>query len=279
MKNFLAPVTKSKVMQAVGKFYLAHEGAILTGGTIGFSLATTAVTYRNATKINHELSEAKKRLAVATTQDQKNEVYASTLKALVPLVAPIVLFQTATICTALYSKKQYDKKLAAAASALTIAEQAVAQYQAWQKETEEALGEKKYKKLQKEVAENTIYEASSEPVNQKQSESDQLFYEPVTGQLFWSNPDKVNLAWVKYREELRNSDECFVPIGERFIPDVGADYTAMAANVFGYYNEDAIKMDDEVSYTSVKVRVGGTERSALSICYYPTISFFGEMTN
>lgn len=282
MKNFLAPVMENKVVNKVttevSKFYIAHESAILTGGTIGFSLATTAITLRNAGEINAVIFEAKSALACCNSDDEKKQVYALTLKKLAPLVAPIVIFQSATIGCAVMAKKQSDKKISELASALTIAQQAVTYYQSFQKDAEEALGKEKIAKLNKEIEANTVHEASGSPVNSKISDDDQLIYEPVTGQLFWSNPDRINQAWVIYKNNVQNSDEAFVSLAEGgFLYKLGADDKCMAADLFGHYPEDVSKMNDEVYLNATKVVVNGKEMAALAINYYPTISFFGEI--
>lgn len=283
MKKLLAPVMQNKVVNTIvsesSKFYIAHESVILTGGTIGFSIATTAVTLKNAREICNVLDNAKLALANCTSKEQKNRVYAITLKSLAPLVTPIIIFQAATITTAVLAKKQSDKRISELAGALSIAQQAVTYYQNFQKQAEESLGEKKYHKLEKEIAENTVYEASASPVNTKQSDDDQLIYEPVTGQLIWSNPDRLDLSWVKYREALKEADEVFVPFSDTFFDKIGADSSVAAAEVFGYYNEDAIRMDDHLYLEGTKVRVNGKEMSALKMVYYPSVRFFGEMTN
>ena len=176
------------------------------------------------------------------------------------------------------AKKQSDKKVAELASALTIAQQAVSYYQNFQKDAENALGKEKITKLNKEIEANTIHEASGSPVNSKISDDDQLIYEPVTGQLFWSNPDRINLAWVSYKSVVQSSDDCFVSLAAGgFLYKLGADDKCMAADLFGHYNEDAVKMDDELLLSATKVVVNGKEMAALSINYYPAVSFFGEI--
>lgn len=283
MKNFLAPVMQNKIVNAVtteiSKFYLNHESAILTGGTIGFSLATTAVTIKNAGEINQILVKARLRLETALPDD-KFDIYMDTLEQMAPLLAPILIFQAATIGCALYSKKKSDKKISELAGALTVAQQAVNYYQTFRKEAEQEIGKEKLMAIDRTVEDRTVHEVSLSPVNSKMSEDDQLIYEPVTGQVFWSTPDRIDTAWVIYKNNVRNSNECFVSLAEGgFLSKAGADDTCMAADLFGHYNEDAAAMDDEVYLNGTKVRINGVERSALAINYYPTVSFFGEITN
>lgn len=204
-KNFMAPILKNKtankVVGSIGKFYVAHESAILTGGTIGFSLATTVVTYRNASRIKDILAAARSDLdslqgmTEEDIKEEKKHIYASTLKSLTPLILPIVMFQAATIGTALYSKKQSDKKLAAAAGALSIAEQAIAQYQTWQKETEEALGEKKYEKLQNDIYKKQDVDGNRFPSTpMKGSGNEVLVISKYCGRPFWCQSYKIEYA-------------------------------------------------------------------------------------
>ena len=202
MKGQLAKITTNKVVSRVtgeiGKFYLAHESTILTGGTIGFSMATTAVTYRNADRIKAILSDASYILQEAKdngNQEEVKKVYADTLKRLAPLIAPIVIFQAATIATACVSKKRSDKKLAEAAGALSIAQAAISQYQSWQKDTEEALGEKKYEKLQSDIYKNKEVDGrlfSDTPLEGAPGEV--LIIDKYSGRPFWSHTSKVENA-------------------------------------------------------------------------------------
>lgn len=199
MKNFLAPVMNnkviSKVTSEVGKFYIAHESAILTGGTIGFSLATTATMYKNAGEINRVLDETKEALYLADSEDEKKLIYKTTLKELVPLVLPIVLFQAATIGCALYSKKRADKKLAAAAGALSIAQEAIARYQQFQKETQEALGEKKYAKLQNDIYKNQEVDGRRfTNIASEGAPGEVLIVDKYSGRPFWATTGQIEMA-------------------------------------------------------------------------------------
>lgn len=199
MKNFLAPVMKnkvvSKVTSEVSKFYVAHESTILTGGTIGFSLATTAVTYKNSAEINRILEETREALYSADSEDEKKLIYKTTLKALAPLVLPILAFQAATIGCALYSKRQSDKKLAAAAGALSIAQEAIARYQQFQKDAESALGEKKYAKLQNDIYKNQEVDGRRfTDVASEGAPGEVLIIDKYSGRPFWCTTGRIEMA-------------------------------------------------------------------------------------
>ena len=202
MKNALATkVLRNKVVGEVSKFYLAHESTILTSGTIGFSMATTAVTYRNADKIKQILSDASYILAEAKDHEDEErvkQIYAETLKKIVPLVTPIVIFQAATITCTILSKKRSDlleSKLAETAGALSIAQTAIAQYQSWNKDTQEVLGEKKYEKLQNDIYKNREVDGrlfSDTPLEGAPGEV--LIIDKYSGRPFWCHTSKVENA-------------------------------------------------------------------------------------
>lgn len=210
MKNFLAPVMQNKVVNAitsnVGKFYIAHESAILTGGTIGFSIATTAVTYHNSDKIHYILREAAKMLNVCENDDQKKQVYTSTLKQLAPLVTPILIFQASTIGCAVFAKKQSDKRIAELAGALTVAQQAVSYYQTFQKEAEEALGEKKYEKLQNDIYKNQEVDGRRfTAIASEGAPGEVLIIDKYSGRPFWCTTDRIENAAREYSRRLTPS--------------------------------------------------------------------------
>lgn len=207
MKNqIVSKVTQnklvSKVLGEIGKFYLTHEGTILTTGSIGFSIATTAVTYRNADKIKSILADAsyilKDLKESNASKEEINGFYASTLKELAPLAAPIVIFQTATIACSVLSKKRSDRiesKLAETAGALSIAQAAITQYQAFQKEAEESLGEKKYAKLVDDINKNRDVDGRRfTSLASEGAPGEILMIDKYSGRPFWSTIEKVEYA-------------------------------------------------------------------------------------
>lgn len=215
MKNFLAPVMQNKVVSTVTteitKFYVNHESAILTGGTIGFSLATTAVTLKNAEAISDILRDAKASLAMCNTQEEKNQVYALTLKELAPLVTPIIIFQTATIGCAIFAKKQSDKKVAELAGALSIAQAAITQYQTWQKQTEEALGEKKYAKLQSDIyKEQEVDGRRFAQLPAEGAPGEVLMIDKYSGRPFWCTPERIESATKDLNKLIKPSKDGYV---------------------------------------------------------------------
>lgn len=171
MKNPLSIVTKNPIvmdgLKKAGAFYLEHQSTFLAGGTIGFSLATTAVTMRKSRDIMNTLDDAKVMLAETEDKEKKKEIYEATIKEIAPKLLPILALQAATIACALRSKKitdEKDKRLLEAASALSLAQNAITQYQMFNDKAEEQLGEKKTKKIRQEIAQERIEE---QPMTEK----------------------------------------------------------------------------------------------------------------
>ena len=200
MKNALiAKVMKNTVINRtvgeIGKFYISHESAILTTGTISFGLAALWVTAKNATDIHYILEDAKIALNECNTKEERNDVYALTIRSLFPKIAPILIFEGASVGCALFAKKQSDKKLAEAAGALTIAQAAIAQYQSFQKDAEQALGEEKYAKLQDDIYKNI--EVDGRRFNTLPTEGapgELLFIDKYSGRPFWCHESRIEFA-------------------------------------------------------------------------------------
>ena len=277
MKNFLAPVMNnkvvSKVTSEVSKFYVAHESAILTGGTIGFSIATTAATYKNAAAINQILEETKEALWRADSEDEKKLIYKTTLKELTPLVLPIILFQSATIGCALYSKRRSDKKLAAAAGALSIAQEAIARYQQFQKETESALGEKKYAKLQNDIYKNqTIDGRRFTSIASEGAPGEVLIIDKYSGRPFWATTGQCEMAaWEMKRRlspdggfDLQTINDMYDLIGNKDLTD-----TELGKR-FGYVSGSDWENDISVHFADTHfVFPNGTCIPAFELYLYP----------
>ena len=277
MKNFLAPVMNnkvvSKVTSEVSKFYGAHESAILTGGTIGFSIATTAATYKNAAAINQILEETKEALWRADSEDEKKLIYKTTLKELTPLVLPIILFQSATIGCALYSKRRSDKKLAAAAGALSIAQEAIARYQQFQKETESALGEKKYAKLQNDIYKNqTIDGRRFTSIASEGAPGEVLIIDKYSGRPFWATTGQCEMAaWEMKRRlspdggfDLQTINDMYDLIGNKDLTD-----TELGKR-FGYVSGSDWENDISVHFADTHfVFPNGTCIPAFELYLYP----------
>lgn len=197
-KNFLAPVLQNKVVTTVANFYSEHKTTILAGGTIGFSITTTAIVFRNSPMIHQIIWDTKDAIDAANSEEDKKSIYKSALKELAPLVAPIILFQTGTIVTTIMSKKDSDRKdskIAELTSAAAVATQVIEQYQTFQKEAEAQLGEKKYAKIMDATYKDQEFDGrkfSDTPLEGAPGEV--LVIDKYSGRPFWCHTSKIENA-------------------------------------------------------------------------------------
>lgn len=187
-----------KIIGEVGKFYINHESAILTGGTIGFSAAATFIAAKNGGQITQLVADARYSLSVCNTKQERDDVYRIFLKEMAGLVLPILIFEAASVTCALLSKRNSDKKdrqIAELAGSLSIAQAAVTQYQAFTKEAEKELGEEKYTQIQEEVAKNTEVDGRRfTAIASEGAPGEQLFIDKYSGRPFWCSYDRIKFA-------------------------------------------------------------------------------------
>jgi hypothetical protein len=217
-KNFLAPILENKAVTAITKYCRDHRSTILAGGTIGFSLTTTAVVFRNSPMIHDIIWDTRDALEAANSDEEKKSIYKAAIQELVPLVVPIIFFQTGTIVTTIMTKKDSDKKdkrIAELTSAVAVASQAIEQYQLFQKEAEEQLGEKKYKKIMdgaykdQEVDGRRFTALASEG-----APGEVLFIDKYSGRPFWSDTHKLEYATKELDRRLTSGEEDQVCIND-----------------------------------------------------------------
>lgn len=188
-----APEIVTATTKKIVGFYVEHQSLILTTGTIGFSLATTAVTFRNANYILQVIDDAKQMIGDTESKEERNKIYAATIKELAPKVLPILALEAATITCSLQMKKVTDlkeKKLAEASSALVLAQNAISSYKAFQNKAEAELGDEKTKKIHAEVAKERI---ENNPMTEKNTvnvpfvNTDYLYFDVFGNRYFHSD--------------------------------------------------------------------------------------------
>ncbi len=261
-------------LKKANEFYFEHQSIILTGGTIGFSLATTFTTMKYSRDVLNILDEAKEMLSKEENADKKKDIYGATIKEIAPKLLPIIIFQTATILCAIQNKKIYDvqeKKLTDAMSALSLAQNAIIQYQTFQKTAEEQLGEKKLDKINKEVAQERINNnppTESNTVIQQSANSMYYYYDVFGNRYFWSTkaPGEIEKFCLELSKDLYdgNCDDDRVSVNDiyRFIDkSLIIDYS----KEWGWLAEDGRGMKDS---DLVNVRITPAEcPDHKTLCY------------
>lgn len=139
-------------------FYIKHKSVFLTGQTIGFGIASTALAIKNGRAILNTIDVAKEALSKSESKEERNTIYVATGKDLAPLIAPIVLFQTVSICSAIQMKRSTDKEISDLTDALAVTSNAIASYKAFKMEAEKELGEGKSKEIKEIITKESIKE-------------------------------------------------------------------------------------------------------------------------
>lgn len=265
--NALMPKAKDFV-QPMWQFYIRHESSVLTAGTIGFSLATTAVTLRNARFIMNTIDDAHAMLESAKTNDEKGKIFVATVKELAPKAIPIIIFQSLTIFCAIRSKKESDKKIAELTEALAMANNAITSYKAFEKEAKEKLGNEKFEEVKKEVADDIVKEHTETPENHEPAANNSyLYWDNYCNRYFYStvSPSEMkarvhNLSIKLTKGEINNYDDagrCKVTYND--IYELFGDKSLIvhpAGDGWGWYDTDKCRGVDE---EAISVYISPTE--------------------
>lgn len=269
-----------KVIAEVTKFYLNHESTILTGGTIGFSIAATSIAVKNGALISQLIEEARSSLATCDTKEERNSIYKLFLRELVPLVAPIIIFEAASVTCAIVSKRNSDikdKRIAELAGSLSIAQAAVAQYQSFTKEAEQSLGEKKYQQLQEDIYKNTDFDGRRfTAIASEGAPGEILLIDKYSGKPFWSTTDRVEYAAKELTRRLSPEGGCDVQTIDDWYTLIGNkdllpnEDEGILATKFGYVADGYGTDDICVKYVDRHyVFPNGTRIPAFMVYLYP----------
>lgn len=193
-------VVSTNVVNPMQEFYKNNASTINAAGAITFSMLSTATAIKNSEEIIHTIRDAYD-IYPTLVPEQRRPFMGSVIKRLAPLVAPILLFQGTACMFIMLNKKQLDtanQKLADTTAALVMANNAIAQYQEFQKKAEAELSEKKVDKIKKEVAE--------EEIKRNPQTHENTVNEPYVNQnyLYWSTDSKRYINSEKSPVEIEN---------------------------------------------------------------------------
>lgn len=273
-KNIVAPV---------GKFYLAHQSTILMTTQIGLSIATPIVVIKNANTITSTIADAKLYLDEAKTVDEKNNIYAATLKQLAPAVVPIVAMEALQIYIAVLNKRAIDSKdktIAELTDSLAVANNAIVSYQAFKREAEARMTDKKLEEVKDAVAKEAIEKnpetdknttIKKSAVMAKDTTANDIYkYWDVYGQRYFYSTKapsdiKIMIAdlsiamskgeWNNYDSYGRNT--CTLnDIYERIAPEL---VMHPAGDVYGWYDDDRVGKIGKVSEDLINYDIRAVE--------------------
>lgn len=275
MKNFLEPVLKNKVVSTITKYCTEHKSTLLAGGTIGFSLATTGVVFRNSPKIHQIVWDTKDALDAANTEDERKSIYKAALKDLAPLIAPIIIFQSGTIACTIITKRDSDKKdkyIAELTSAAAVASQAIEEYKLFQKEAEEQLGEKKLTKVREAItAQNGEIIADNIELNS----GEVVFRDRYCGHIFKGTKDTVRLACERLSSEIKDSDNACAVLNGEYYSTLGIADVAELGDKFGYFAEND-RLDVSPQFIPTEILVNGTLMPGYEVWLSPSPDYIEQ---
>lgn len=288
MKNklvvkILGNAAVSKALGTMGSFYIAHRSTILTTGTIGFSWAATGMAMKNSAQISYILADYRAASQNCNTKEERNHLCVVTLKELIPLVAPIIIFEAAATTFSIFSKKHTDKleaKLAETAGALSIAQAAIAQYQSFQKEAEQALGEEKYSQIQEEIYGSKDVDGKRfTAIASEGAPGETLFIDKYSGRPFWCSYERIRFAASRISDKVRSDSGYYdgqVTINDYYNEIENPDLTPNELGERFGYIPDVEKMDITAKFVDTHfIFPNGTRVQAAEVYLYPEPDYIG----
>lgn len=185
-----------------------HSPEILTGIGIAGMITTTVMAVKATPKALDLLAEVK--------EDTKNEDKKVVGKAIVTKVAPVYIPATLTGCFSIAclvgASSVNVRRNAALATAYTLSESALKEYQA---KVVETIGEKKEQSIRDAVAKDTI---QRNPVTNTEvfitSKGDTLCYDAISGRYFTSDIEKLRRIENELNKRLMN--EMYISLNELY---------------------------------------------------------------
>lgn len=199
IKAVSTAVTKN-VVNPMQEFYKNNASTVNATGAIAFSMLSTGVAMRNSRKIIDIIEDFQDIYPTLPKEERKTLIKAA-LKELVPLILPIITFQAMAVTFIMLNKKQLDdanKQIGDLTAALVMANNAISQYQEFQKKAEAELSEKKVDKVKKEIAKEDIEKNPQTPENTMNAPFLNNNY------LYWSTDSKRYINSDKSPVEIEN---------------------------------------------------------------------------
>lgn len=268
-KNLLVPA---------GQFYMTHQNVILPVAQVGLSIANGVIIFKNAAFITETIKDARTFVAQSHDKEEVSNIYKETLKQLAPKVLPIVILAAGQIFVAIESKKAMDlkdRKIGELSDALSVANNAIVTYQAFQKEAEGKLGEKKTSEIKDTVAKEII---KKNPETKENSMVDTTpatanevyhYFDTFGGRYFWSTlspsaiKEKIHNLSLKFtKHEWTQYDEngsAYVSVNDIYrLIDPNLVLT-QRGDMFGWSDDMHPYRDDEPDENFIYIDIHGTE--------------------
>lgn len=184
-----------EILEKVISFGDKNSPAILAGLAVVGLIATGAAAYKAGIKAHDILEKRKKDMEYVKINDKeaKRAVNKETAKALLPVIAPVVVMGTATAACMIGSTSISNRRIAVVSAAYSLSERTVKDLNAKMTET---LGEKKTRAIKDSISKDRL-DANSIPAEDKiiiTGDGDVLCMDSYSGRFFKSNAEKIGQA-------------------------------------------------------------------------------------
>lgn len=207
----------------VAKFLSDNSAAILIGTSISASISACVMVYKTGPKAKRVLEEVKN--SVPEDASKATLLWEET-KALAPIVWPAVTMEAISIGCAIGSYKASARRTAAFATAYSISESRLQEYQ---RKVVETLGEKKEAKIRDEIAKERI---KNDPVSSNQvyvpENGETLCYDTVSGRYFRSTRTRIERIVNELNGRLRS--DMYISLNE-FYNELGLPEIAIGEDM------------------------------------------------
>lgn len=239
MVKFPIAQVVNAVPSTVANIVAANEGTILPVGSIVFSGVAIVAAVKNSNDILSIIGYANDALNLEADPETRKKIYISAAKDLAPKVGPIVIFYGASVACTIVNKKHTDKKIAELTAAIGLAQNAITQYQLWQKQAEKELGEK-VKTVNQAVAEKQEERHPMNPPMYTAANEDYFYYDIVGNRYFHStkSPTEIENFCKEASYDLCDGNVDGDRVTYNDIYDfIGKDLGTMGGNEFGWLAE------------------------------------------
>lgn len=227
------------MVDKVLKFADKNSPAILTGVTVAGVIATGIACYKAGPKVEKIMDQHKSDMKSLNEdygndeidelqyKQEKREIYSETIKGLVPVTLPIVIFGGLSITSAIFSNKISARRVAALSAAYEIASSSLTTY----KEKIEEIVPKKAEEIKEAVVKKKV-QSESVPTDETHiystGKGDVLCKDTYTGVFFRSSHEEIARAINKISkmcmsEGWVNVSDLYYELGVKKVPPITTD--------------------------------------------------------
>ncbi len=221
----------SSIIKSARAAMKKHSPEILTGIGIAGMITTTVMAVRATPK------------ALVLIEDKKDELGTDeltkmeTIKAAWPCYIPSALIGTASVLCLIGASSTNLRRNAALATAYTLSETTLKEYQ---EKVVETIGEKKEQGIREQVAKEKMVKNPVREVILTECGGNTICYDCISGRYFKSDRDKINRVMNELNRQMRN--DMYVTLNE-FYYELGLDGTKLGDELGWNIDKGYIEID------------------------------------